>query len=964
MQATGMTPKELSENDDLATSLVLDPYLGFTTHKMNIKYRPLKTNTTELKNIVAQFIRSQDYEKAFGALIKGEWMPRSVRTNKNKSSQQHLQQHVSDLVDLHRVGVACRQSLVIVVFFLLRSFSQIYRYLRVFSRESGFMIEACYRYSLEDSKGAKISATRRWEKNDKIECLVGCIAELTESEERALLHPGKNDFSVMYSCRKNCAQLWLGPAAYINHDCRANCKFVATGRDTACVKVLRDIEEGEEITCFYGEDFFGDGNSYCECETCERRGTGAFANKARDDNQVISDVNDADKPNATNANASGTTTGAYRLRETDNRINRIKHKNKAQTTATTSVGTNNRTDNDELNAMTPLTLKELRQKGITKYDAEMIIAQQKPSVFNNFQQTRLNQTNVDNSIVLVAQLDMEAENCASQIVSNDSEQANSIVTRRSKRIVSQSSDTNMQGQLPVDIASSKGKMTKKLQKTIPAISLREKRLKRREASKNVNDGDVAVPVPIDPSIAPNTHAGIGHECTTTTTTTTLTDDKHHIINLTAAQSAHITPIKNQSNAIDPYDNCRHNLSAKFCDSAVQSDRLAGNATDTARMQSTQPAKPNGLVNGATAKRPRKGIPHKLNISTEFDDSDTETQTVIDTKLPPPNVNNQITNGHASVNGTVARKRKVSKSVSESESTSSWENKAPPNPNTNGINGQDIVLQPEHALLKTPERRLKLTLRMKRSPMLDDLIESGTNLSDGSGQSAAYINTHYTPEYEVFRVEGILNSDVDDDSNSLSDKAPTNATKMHLKRKKRHKTKTSKRHRHRNKFQQHRQFSATILQQTSSSSSSSTDDRLSAGNCSADVIHTTSVGSDNFRSDHFHNHSQHEPLIKQLHYGNDNIHTDANRKKTHQNVHIRHIDNKYSEHCNSNSSRPTTKPMAQPMKRLRLIFGNESHTRQYIPPLSPNTTSSASSPASPILAACTATSSNSARLIPT
>ncbi|TKS91409.1 Histone-lysine N-methyltransferase KMT5C [Collichthys lucidus] len=215
---TRMSVKELCETDDLATGLVLDPLLGFSTHKMNISPPPEIRRWGNLKETLLRFQRTHDFNATFEALTVGD-LAGDYFSALGSHRQELLRQHV-------------------------------YRYLSAFLLDSGIKIESCDRYSSE-TNGAKITSTRHWFAGERVEVLLGCIAELSPADS-AVLRTGVNDFS-----------------------------FVPGEKNIACVEAIRPISPGEEITCYYGASFFGEGNEMCECCTCERNGEGHFKHRGK-----------------------------------------------------------------------------------------------------------------------------------------------------------------------------------------------------------------------------------------------------------------------------------------------------------------------------------------------------------------------------------------------------------------------------------------------------------------------------------------------------------------------------------------------------------------------------------------------------------------------------------------------------------------------------------------------------------
>ncbi|PAA65126.1 hypothetical protein BOX15_Mlig019031g1, partial [Macrostomum lignano] len=251
----GLSARQLGDLDDLANSMVVDAYLDIDSHKMSDRFRSSRHLRRYWRKVIERFCCDTDYDAAYHSLVFGD--PISGQ----KCCLDEAAQRDPNL-RLH-----------------------LFRYLHLFDPRSGVQIQRCDRYRHEQGMGARIVSTRDWQAGESVSMLIGCAAELTPDEELHYLRPGVNDFSVIYSSRRQRSQLWLGPAAYINHDCEPNVELAlqpATGSGAALhfYRTIRPIKRGQEVLLYYGPDFFGPGNCQCECETCELRGSGAFARPA------------------------------------------------------------------------------------------------------------------------------------------------------------------------------------------------------------------------------------------------------------------------------------------------------------------------------------------------------------------------------------------------------------------------------------------------------------------------------------------------------------------------------------------------------------------------------------------------------------------------------------------------------------------------------------------------------------
>jgi histone-lysine N-methyltransferase SUV420H len=171
------------------------------------------------------------------------------------------------------------------------------RYASIYMPDCPFEVTTTNRYTITDHE-ASVTARRSINPREEIKYLTGVQVAMTEEQEKTL-ELARKDFSLVISSRKKTRSLFLGPARFANHDCDANAKLSTKGYDGMQIVAVKHIEAGDEITVSYGEDYFGDDNEECLCQSCENRQVNGWApfrpKEENEDEEDDDEIKDDDK---------------------------------------------------------------------------------------------------------------------------------------------------------------------------------------------------------------------------------------------------------------------------------------------------------------------------------------------------------------------------------------------------------------------------------------------------------------------------------------------------------------------------------------------------------------------------------------------------------------------------------------------------------------------------------------------
>jgi histone-lysine N-methyltransferase SUV420H len=252
-----LTLEKLATFDDIITDALVDKLYFWAKIRKNRGGRFTGSrglHEEDVADIIRQYvIWEKDPAEAVQKLLQLSGLRRFVSSLKDERDQEQFKRHLR-------------------------------RYVNIYMADCQFEVTTTNRYMITEHEAA-ITARRDINPREEIKYLTGVQVPMTEEQEKAL-ELKRKDFSLVISSRKKTRSLFLGPARFANHDCDANAKLTTKGYDGMQIVAVKPILEGEEITVSYGEDYFGDDNEECLCNTCESLQQNGWAPMKRVDPKI------------------------------------------------------------------------------------------------------------------------------------------------------------------------------------------------------------------------------------------------------------------------------------------------------------------------------------------------------------------------------------------------------------------------------------------------------------------------------------------------------------------------------------------------------------------------------------------------------------------------------------------------------------------------------------------------------